>query len=294
MSSSSSHSPCAACKFLRRKCTLECVFAPYFPPDQPQKFACVHKVYGASNVAKILNELAVAHREEAVVSLAYEAQARIRDPVYGCVGFISVLHNRLKQVQTELHSARKELEAYIGPQAMMIPSYSLSPMPPMLGIPTNIPNMGRQHQQFMIQDPTNNNNNHHLQHPIFVDNNAAHQQHQMRFNNNNGFDHMGVTASIGDIGVGIGCGFNNNQMSSSGGGGGGGGGGSGSPSAVGGGGGVMSPTLSLQGSFNNNIFNSTTQMQPHQTTVLNHNSLDYQLQSQLLLQSQHNSEAEES
>ncbi|XP_062093467.1 LOB domain-containing protein 4-like [Humulus lupulus] len=277
MSSSSSHSPCAACKFLRRKCTLECVFAPYFPPDQPQKFACVHKVYGASNVAKILNELPVAHREEAVVSLAYEAQARLRDPVYGCVGFISVLHNRLKQVQTELNAAKKELAAYIGPQAMMIPSYSLSSMPPMFGIPPNV-SIGQQHQQFMIQDPAN----HHLQHPMFVESAAQAQQQQMRFNN--GFDQMGV-ASVGDIGVGIGGVFNN-QMSSSG----GGGGGSGSPSPAAAG--VMSPTLSLQGSFNNNIFNS--QMQPHQTTVLHHNTLDYQLQSQLLLQSQHNSEAEES
>ncbi|KHN36206.1 LOB domain-containing protein 36 [Glycine soja] len=35
--SSSSNSPCAACKFLRRKCTQECVFAPYFPPDNPQR-----------------------------------------------------------------------------------------------------------------------------------------------------------------------------------------------------------------------------------------------------------------
>ncbi|CAI0375457.1 unnamed protein product [Linum tenue] len=55
-SSSSQSSPCAACKFLRRKCTAECVFAPYFPPDQPAKFASVHRVFGASNVAKLLNE----------------------------------------------------------------------------------------------------------------------------------------------------------------------------------------------------------------------------------------------
>ncbi|KAJ6419933.1 hypothetical protein OIU84_029949 [Salix udensis] len=81
---SSSNSPCAACKFLRRKCTQECVFAPYFPPDQPQKFASVHKVFGASNVAKLLNELNAAQREDAVNSLAYEAEERLRDPVYGC------------------------------------------------------------------------------------------------------------------------------------------------------------------------------------------------------------------
>ena len=46
--------PCAACKLLRRRCGEECVFAPYFPADQPHKFANVHKVFGASNVNKML------------------------------------------------------------------------------------------------------------------------------------------------------------------------------------------------------------------------------------------------
>lgn len=54
MSGSGSSSPCAACKLLRRRCTRDCVFAPYFPPDEPQKFANVHKVFGAANVNKML------------------------------------------------------------------------------------------------------------------------------------------------------------------------------------------------------------------------------------------------
>jgi len=51
-------SPCAACKLLRRRCAKGCVFAPYFPPDEPQKFANVHKVFGASNVNKMLKVMA--------------------------------------------------------------------------------------------------------------------------------------------------------------------------------------------------------------------------------------------
>ncbi|CAK9855389.1 unnamed protein product, partial [Sphagnum jensenii] len=97
-----SHSPCAACKFLRRKCTAECVFAPYFPPDQPHKFANVHKIFGASNITKLLNELPQHQREDAVNSLAYEADARVKDPVYGCVGAISLLQRQVAQLQNEL------------------------------------------------------------------------------------------------------------------------------------------------------------------------------------------------
>ncbi|KAL5203502.1 hypothetical protein ABZP36_014454 [Zizania latifolia] len=46
--------PCAACKLLRRRCAQECPFSPYFSPLEPHKFASVHKVFGASNVSKML------------------------------------------------------------------------------------------------------------------------------------------------------------------------------------------------------------------------------------------------
>ncbi|XP_010444719.1 PREDICTED: LOB domain-containing protein 36-like [Camelina sativa] len=134
----SSSSPCAACKFLRRKCTQECVFAPYFPPDQPQKFAFVHKVFGASNVAKLLNELASNQREDAVNSLFYEAEARLRDPVYGCVGLISILQHRLKQLQHDLENAKKELATYVGPQAML-PILQPPPQPHFMSLPLQPP-----------------------------------------------------------------------------------------------------------------------------------------------------------
>ncbi|XP_022740542.1 LOB domain-containing protein 36-like isoform X2 [Durio zibethinus] len=167
---SSSNSPCAACKFLRRKCTQECVFAPYFPPDNPQKFANVHKVFGASNVAKLLNELNASQREDAVNSLAYEAEARLRDPVYGCVGLISILQHRLKQVQHDLSNAKKELATYIGPQAMLPilqPPVFLQQhvgnassavmqhnMMPMMGIPTAAAAASASHGgQLVIREP---------------------------------------------------------------------------------------------------------------------------------------------
>ncbi|KAF2283682.1 hypothetical protein GH714_013829 [Hevea brasiliensis] len=163
---STPNSPCAACKFLRRKCTQECVFAPYFPPDQPQKFANVHKVFGASNVAKLLNELNTVQREDAVNSLAYEAEARLHDPVYGCVGLISILQHRLKELQSDLFNAKKELAQYIGSQAMLPTLQSPAYMPhphlgnpnasslmqhgalPMMGIPSRPTNGG----QLMIRE----------------------------------------------------------------------------------------------------------------------------------------------
>ncbi|KAJ7982015.1 LOB domain-containing protein [Quillaja saponaria] len=102
-------SPCAACKLLRRRCAQDCVFAPYFPADDPQKFASVHKVFGASNVNKMLQELPEHQRSDAVSSMVYEANARVRDPVYGCVGAISSLQQQVDVLQTQLALAQAEV-----------------------------------------------------------------------------------------------------------------------------------------------------------------------------------------
>ncbi|KAK7313962.1 hypothetical protein VNO77_39169 [Canavalia gladiata] len=102
-------SPCAACKLLRRRCAQDCVFAPYFPADEPQKFASVHKVFGASNVNKMLQELPEHQRSDAVSSMVYEANARVRDPVYGCVGAISSLQQQVDVLQTQLAVAQAEV-----------------------------------------------------------------------------------------------------------------------------------------------------------------------------------------
>lgn len=125
MASSSSYSnpPCAACKFLRRKCLSGCIFAPYFPPEEPTKFANVHKIFGASNVSKLLNEILPHQREDAVNSLAYEAEARLKDPVYGCVGAISVLQRQVLQLQKELDATNADLMRYTTND---IPPYALN------------------------------------------------------------------------------------------------------------------------------------------------------------------------
>ncbi|KAL5582883.1 hypothetical protein UlMin_015325 [Ulmus minor] len=104
--------PCAACKLLRRRCAEECPFSPYFSPQEPHKFAAVHKVFGASNVSKMLLELPESQRADAANSLVYEANLRIRDPVYGCMGLISTLQQQIQTLQAELNAARTEILKY--------------------------------------------------------------------------------------------------------------------------------------------------------------------------------------
>ncbi|MBA0636264.1 hypothetical protein Godav_029134 [Gossypium davidsonii] len=71
----SGSSPCASCKLLRRRCAKDCIFAPYFPSDDPHKFAIVHKVFGASNVSKMLQmQLAVAQTEILCIQMQHHQE----------------------------------------------------------------------------------------------------------------------------------------------------------------------------------------------------------------------------
>ncbi|XP_076924191.1 LOB domain-containing protein 14-like [Bidens hawaiensis] len=98
-----SGSPCGACKFLRRKCVKGCVFAPYFCHEQgAAHFAAIHRVFGASNVSKLLAHLPVSGRCEAAITIAYEAQARLQDPIYGCVSHIFALQQQVVSLRSQL------------------------------------------------------------------------------------------------------------------------------------------------------------------------------------------------
>ncbi|KAJ8477560.1 hypothetical protein OPV22_021287 [Ensete ventricosum] len=102
-------SPCGACKFLRRKCVRGCVFAPYFSHEQAAAhFAAVHKVFGASNASKLLMHLPVADRSEAALTISYEAQARLQDPIYGCVAHIFALQQQVVTLEAQLASLKAQ------------------------------------------------------------------------------------------------------------------------------------------------------------------------------------------
>lgn len=74
-SAAAAAAPCAACKLLRRRCAAGCVFAPYFPPGEPHKFANVHKVFGASNVSKLLQVYStLLHHRHQLTAVCFAAE----------------------------------------------------------------------------------------------------------------------------------------------------------------------------------------------------------------------------
>ena len=56
-----------------------------------------------------MQELPEDQRSDAVSSMVYEANARVRDPVYGCVGAISSLQQQIDVLQTQLAISQAEV-----------------------------------------------------------------------------------------------------------------------------------------------------------------------------------------
>ncbi|EPS57303.1 hypothetical protein M569_17516, partial [Genlisea aurea] len=78
---------CASCKHQRKKCTENCALAPHFPVGKSREFRAVHKIFGVSNVTKMVTGLQREDdRKSAVESLTWEALCWGRDPVWGPYG----------------------------------------------------------------------------------------------------------------------------------------------------------------------------------------------------------------
>jgi len=95
---------CAACKYQRRKCTRECVLAPYFPADKPKMFGDAHRLFGVSNIQKILNEIKdKGKRDQAMTSIIFESNIRAKFPVNGCLDVIKLYEGMLLKSIAELN-----------------------------------------------------------------------------------------------------------------------------------------------------------------------------------------------
>ncbi|XP_075475613.1 LOB domain-containing protein 12-like [Primulina tabacum] len=56
-------------------------------------------------------ELPVNRRTEAADSLFFEAQCRLQDPVYGCVGTVTILHQQIHDAQCQLARIQAQIAA---------------------------------------------------------------------------------------------------------------------------------------------------------------------------------------
>nr|XP_027191202.1 LOB domain-containing protein 2-like [Cicer arietinum] len=101
------HQACAACKHQRKKCSENCILAPYFPSNRNCDFKAVHKVFGVSNITKLVKNVQESDRRRVVDSLIWEASCRQRDPIHGPYGEYTKVYNEYRKVYDELNILRE-------------------------------------------------------------------------------------------------------------------------------------------------------------------------------------------
>lgn len=127
---------CSRCRYQRRKCTSDCLLAPYFPPDKPKIFQNAHKLFGVGNILKLLKNLDETQKMEAMRSIIYEANIRDKFPVHGCLGVIMQYQYQIQQMEEELQLVQSQLVMWKQLVARNISSQLLSGLS-MTSLPQN-------------------------------------------------------------------------------------------------------------------------------------------------------------
>ncbi|XP_057458198.1 LOB domain-containing protein 7-like [Lotus japonicus] len=112
---------CAACSYLRKKCTADCILAPYFPQSRRGQFANALRLFTVSKMISIIKNMDPRTRDDAMTAIRYQSDVRARDLVGGCYRYIQHLDSEIAQRQNELNEFRTLLEYYRRPfiQEMM-------------------------------------------------------------------------------------------------------------------------------------------------------------------------------
>ncbi|XP_059639350.1 LOB domain-containing protein 22-like [Cornus florida] len=100
---------CAACKYQRRKCAPDCILAPYFPHDRQRQFLNAHKLFGVSNITKIIRNLRQPDKDEAMRTIIFQSDVRASDPVGGCYRIIRELQRQIDYCEAELEIVLHQL-----------------------------------------------------------------------------------------------------------------------------------------------------------------------------------------
>lgn len=100
---------CAACKYQRRRCSKDCVLAPFFPAEKAKEFQNAHRLFGVRNIMNILKQVPQQQKEDAMTSIVFESDMRAQYPVRGCMGIISQLHIQLQQTIDELRMVQSKV-----------------------------------------------------------------------------------------------------------------------------------------------------------------------------------------
>ncbi|KAJ6377241.1 hypothetical protein OIU76_026251 [Salix suchowensis] len=107
--SSNSANKCASCRHQRRRCPTDCIFRPYFPLRKQIEFESARRIFGISNMERMLRNLGVQDRANSVESIIWEATCWSKDSINGPLGCLKRLIDSERQAKQENQLLRKQL-----------------------------------------------------------------------------------------------------------------------------------------------------------------------------------------
>ena len=100
---------CAACRHQHKKCSPDCILAPYFPHGSEPEFLNAHKLYGVRNMTKIVEKFSIEERNIAMQSIIFESDMRAANPVGGCCGMINELTAQIQYYKAQIEHIYQQL-----------------------------------------------------------------------------------------------------------------------------------------------------------------------------------------
>ncbi|KAF7143868.1 hypothetical protein RHSIM_Rhsim05G0020100 [Rhododendron simsii] len=101
---------CAACKHQRKRCDSDvCPLAPYFPAGKSKEFQNVHRIYGVSNLIRILHSVPEHLRHKTVETIILEATMRKEFPVSGSLAVQAQTRALIREYEKELEFVKKQI-----------------------------------------------------------------------------------------------------------------------------------------------------------------------------------------
>lgn len=101
---------CAACKHQRKRCDSDvCPLAPYFPANKSEEFRNVHRIYGVTNLIRILHSVPEHLRHRTAETLILEAAMRKEFPVSGSLAVQAQTRVLIHEYEKELEFVKKQI-----------------------------------------------------------------------------------------------------------------------------------------------------------------------------------------
>lgn len=98
---------CAACRHQRKKCRADCILWRHFPAARMEDFQAVHKVFGISNISKMIKKLDPVQQDLAVESFLWEAKLWVEDPVEGPLGRFNKLEQEVCFLRNQINTLQR-------------------------------------------------------------------------------------------------------------------------------------------------------------------------------------------